>query len=90
MNHFGKLWEAAGFGGMRKTPARRQHLQGPAPDVLGPTERYAPMSNPPTGARYRHFKEDRAARLAVRYGVGVDDPAFKRALRNARRRERQA
>ena len=72
---------------MTFTPA----IRGPSrpTNIAAKAERFVPMANPPTGARFAHFKADRRARIGVRYGVGVDDPAFRKALRNARKRERQ-
>ena len=74
-------------GGPVKTPGVR--VVQYTPGVVGARERFVPMPNPPTGRRFAHWRDDRRARLGVKYGVMVDDPEFKRVLRNARKKERQ-
>jgi len=73
---------------MSFTPAQRAPRE--APTIVGKTERFVPMPNPPTGARFAHWKAERRARIGMRYAVMVDDPDFRKALRNARKRERQS
>lgn len=71
-----------------RTPGVRATSYGPG--ILGNLDKFVPMPNPPNGKRFAHWRAEMRARIGVRFGVGVDDPAFAQVLRNARKKERQA